>query len=212
MIVRARTLYRPRFGFYGLGAVTPSQLQQQTPGQQPSFITGSYPDATWTAYNDFNNGYGVYLPYTTGQINASGPPNPQMVGANSQVTQQFSALLMQAFPAMQTTITTPSEYAQAQANAALVAAKAAGTQFAAAPVAAPVPVVAPVAQPVAIVAPSPSSTAQTGAVPNVAPSSEPVYVYQTDGGNVPSSGFDLSSIPWWAWAGLAAIGLYMVMK
>lgn len=82
----------------GVGSVTAAQLQAQTPGKQPAFITGSYPAATWTTYNDFNNGYGVYLPYSTQQIIANGPANQAYVNANQSVTNQFSALLIQAIP------------------------------------------------------------------------------------------------------------------
>ena len=85
----------------GLGVTTTGGLlEQQTAGQQPSFIQGSYPGATWTAYDSDNNGYGVFLPYTTNQEIAGGPANQQMVNANQNVENQFSALLLQAFPAM----------------------------------------------------------------------------------------------------------------
>ncbi len=64
-----------------------------------------------------------------------------------------------------------------------------------------------VAQPVLSSAPS---AAASGApvMPGVQP--EPAYAYSS--GAAPSSGFDLSSVPWWGWALLAAGGLYLVMK
>ena len=83
-----------------LSALTPSQLSNQIPGQQPFFITGSYPGATWTTFNSFNNGYGVYEPYSQSLIASDVEGAGSYIAANQNVTNQMSAELLQTFPAM----------------------------------------------------------------------------------------------------------------
>ena len=221
MIVMRRR-YR---GFRGLGAVTASQLQNQTPGVQPSFITGSYPNATWDTYNSFNNGYGVYLPYNV--IALCGTTNPANCGQfavlNQNVTNQFSALLLQAFPAMAAGESTQSSYCAANPSAMVCAGSgvppnpaAVYTPAQAAQFATPPPSVSPAPVPVSPASAVPAGTASSpvpissASVPaSYSPAAAAGATYMVSGGG---SGFDLSSVPWWAWAGTAAIGLYMVTK
>jgi hypothetical protein len=59
-------------------------------------------------------------------------------------------------------------------------------------------------------APAPVAAVASGS-PAAPAGGEPAYAYQTSGGAAASS-FDFSSIPWWAWAGAAAVGLYLVTK
>ena len=207
MIAYARTNYRPRYFGRGMGAYTSAQLKAQTPGKQPSFITGSFPAASWTWYNDFNNGYGVYLPYTTAQMTSNGTTaaNPAYVAANSNVTQQFSALLT-AYECA----TTPSMCVNGQKIGTGPSDIAPTVWFpasASAPVAAPAkPVTSNPVAPNVPLSITPSN--QNG--PVLQNGMGPVY-----GGTVAvlpaSSGFDLSAIPWWGWAlGLGAA--YMAFK
>jgi hypothetical protein len=215
MIVPKRTGYRPRFVMRrGLGAVTDAQLKAIVSGQQPSFITGLYPNASWNSYNDFNNGYGVYLPYSTAQIIANGPANQNYVYANQNVQNQFSALLEAANPIMAEAlytggpVTAPPAVANYQAQAQTMVNNGApvifnGVQYQPGDTVPAAPVAAPAATPISASAPVAS----------------PVYASSADG-STPSgtynttpaaSSFDLSSIPWWGWAA-AAVGLFMVVK
>jgi hypothetical protein len=97
--------------------ITPTQLQNQTPGSQPSFITGSYPGATWTSYDDFNNGYGVYEPYSQSLIASNVEGAGSWIAANQNVVNQFSALMLQAFPAMAAGETSNTAYCAANPTA-----------------------------------------------------------------------------------------------
>jgi hypothetical protein len=90
------------------------------------------------------------------------------------------------------------------------------------PVVAPTPSrpapAAPAPAPVLTAAPSVAAPVNAGPVTqpaNAAP--EPAVSYQTGAGPsgtspAAASGFSLSDIPWWAWVGAAAVGLYMVTK
>lgn len=89
---------RRQFGFRGLGSVSLSQLQNPVPGSQPSFIKGSYPNATWSDLNSFSSGLQFYMPYSQAQINANLPGSGNMVNLNQCVVDQMMSLFGQYTP------------------------------------------------------------------------------------------------------------------
>ena len=89
----------------GLGTLTPAQAQANLSvkeGSQPSWITGSYPNATWNSFDPFNASYGVYLPYNSDTLCPQNPTACSSYAApNASVANQYSLMFAQAFPATQ---------------------------------------------------------------------------------------------------------------
>ena len=83
----------------------------------------------------------------------------------------------------------------------------------------PAAVIAPAAPPVVAPAPVQNPVLYPGGSPGGPPTAGPIKVPAASGG-APSSGsdnstvagFDISGIPWWAWAGAAAVGLLFFSK
>lgn len=178
----------------GLG-VTAEQLASQSPGQQPSFITGSYPGATWNTYDSDNNGYGVYLPYDVVSLCASQPASCGQYGVlNQQVEDQFSAALLSVFPAMAAGESTPSAYCAANPSAEVCG--GAGGKG---------------------VAPPASATWQSYTPPPqdqtaLAPVAAAAGVSGENVGSSAGSSASAASLPSWIWLVGAAAVAFMVMK
>lgn len=203
MIVRTA----PRLRRFGLGqaGVTAAQLQNVKPGSQPSFITGSYPNATWSTLDSDNNGYAVYLPYSQSQILANAPANYGLSDLNQAVSQQYSALVMAANPQLQANVWVPSAATCKQyAGGSVPPACVPFVGPSAVPVAAPK--VVPVSAPVPVVTAAPVASAPVASA--AAPVSEPAYFASAPSAS--SGGFSLSSIPWWGWAAAAGLALVVV--